>query len=67
MNAGAWVALAAVVVTVLGGGFLGVSKLTRIAVAVETLVDQIRGLTKAQSDLTAIVQQHENRLNKAHL
>lgn len=67
MNAGTWIALATIIVTVLGGGSLGVSKLTRIAVAVETLMKQIEAIVSQQAATALTVQNHENRLNKANL
>lgn len=67
MNAGNWIELAAIVITILGGGAAGSSKLTRIAVAAEQLAEKIAAITEAQKNTAATVQDHENRLNKANL
>lgn len=67
MNAGNWIELATIVVTVLGGGGVGVSKLTRIAVAVENgakMVETIAGTVAKQGET---VQDHEVRLAKGGL
>lgn len=55
MNAGNWIELATAAAAVLGGGTVGVAKLTRIAVAVEnavkaaeTLVADLKELRGAQ-------------------
>ncbi len=67
MNAGNWIELAGIVVTVLGGGAIGTSKLTRIAVAAENLAKQIEGLAGQQQDTAKTVQDHEVRLAKGGL
>lgn len=67
MNAGNWIELATAVVTVLGGGTIGVSKLTRIAVAVENgakLIEAVAAQVAKQGD---VQQDHEVRLAKANL
>ena len=67
MNAGNWIELGLGLTTLLGGGTVGVSKLTRIAVAVEVLAEKI---AKVSGDIASVgtqVQDHENRLNKANL
>jgi uncharacterized membrane protein len=64
MNAGNWIELGTVVVTVLGGGGVGVAKLTRIAVAVENLIRSVGEVKTAAQAVTAQVQDHEVRLSK---
>lgn len=60
MNAGTVVELVLGLPTLLGGGGILVSKLTRIAVAVEGLVDANRQVTETVAD-------HEKRLAKGGL
>lgn len=67
MNASNWIQLVALIITISGGGTIGVSKLTRIAVAIEMLMKQIEGLAGVQAKTASTVQDHENRLNKARL
>jgi hypothetical protein len=67
MNSLNWIELATLLVSVGGGGTVGVSKLTRIAVAAENLAEQIKSLAGAQAKTADTVQDHENRLNKANL
>lgn len=67
MNAGNWIELGLGLTTLLGGGTVGVSKLTRIAVAVEVLADKIATVAGDVAKTGAAVQDHENRLNKANL
>lgn len=56
-----------VIATLLGGGGVGVAKLTRIAIAAETLTGQIIAVVKKQEEAGRAVQDHENRLNRAGL
>lgn len=66
MNASTWIELAALVLGG-GGGATGVSKLTRLVVAVEQLAEKIESIA-ASGDKTAFqVADHENRLNRAKL
>jgi outer membrane murein-binding lipoprotein Lpp len=67
MNTSNLIALISVIATLLGGGGVGVAKLTRIAIAAETLTGQIIEIIKRQQQTEATVQDHENRLNRAHL
>jgi hypothetical protein len=69
VNAGNWIELAALLVTILGGGGVGVSKLTRIAVTIEnagkTLEDLGRTLESVNGTTSAHAAQlaaHEARL-----
>lgn len=55
-----WIALITPVSAVLGGGGIAVTKLTRIAVAVEQLVKSGEAVTKTVAD-------HEQRLTKGGL
>lgn len=67
MNAGNYIELAGIVLTFLGGGSVGVAKLTRIAVAAENLAEQIKAITEQQKDTQTQVTDHENRLNRGGL
>jgi hypothetical protein len=67
MNATNWIELAGFVATVLGGGTVGVAKLTRIAVAAENAVDAIKTVVADLKEIRATQQDHENRLNRAKL
>jgi predicted phage tail protein len=60
MHASDWIAIVACTLTMVGGGITGVSRLTRIAVAVETLAEAMRAVT-------ARVEDHEKRLSKGGL
>lgn len=62
MNASNWIELAALLVTILGGGGIGVSKLTRVAVAIETFGKALETLTGAVGTANATVQDHATRL-----
>jgi outer membrane murein-binding lipoprotein Lpp len=53
--------------TLIGGISVSVAKLTRIAVAAETLAEQIKALAEQVKTVTGTVQDHENRLNKGGL
>lgn len=77
MNAGNWIELVALLVSILGGGAVGVSKLTRLIVAAETagqlakdasvalgaLGDALTKLGTALGATQATVQDHETRLS----
>ena len=67
MDASNWIELATAAVTVLGGGTVGVAKLTRIAVAAENAVEAIKTVMADLKELRAGQQDHENRLNRAKL
>lgn len=67
MNASNWIELGLGLATLLGGGTVGVSKLTRIAVAAETLAEKIQALAGQQKSTSATVQDHEIRLAKGGL
>jgi hypothetical protein len=62
VNAGNWIELAALVVTILGGGSVGVSKLTRIVVVLETLAEQFKTSNAQQQATAQQVQNHEVRI-----
>lgn len=63
MNTSNWIELAALLTTVLGGGSVGVSKLTRVAVAIETFGKALEDLGRAVQAITATGQGHETRLS----
>lgn len=62
-----WIELVSILLTVLGGGTIGVAKLTRIAVAAEQLGKALETLAGQQKDTAATVQAHEIRLTKGGL
>ena len=62
MNAGNWIELAALMVTILGGGGIGVSRMTRVAVAIETIGKGLESLGAAAAGTSAVVAEHETRL-----
>jgi outer membrane murein-binding lipoprotein Lpp len=62
-----WIELVTAIVTVGGGGSVAVAKLTRIAVAAETLAEKIEALAEQVKTITGQVQDHEKRLNKGGL
>ena len=62
MNTGNWIELAALLVTILGGGGIGVSKVTRVAVAIEQLGKAFESTGKAVSDTATTVASHTTQL-----
>jgi len=62
MNASNWIELAGLAVTLAGGGSLGIAKLTRIAVAVESLIVQLAKVIETQQAQGQQVQAHESRI-----
>jgi hypothetical protein len=64
MDAGNWIELAALLVTALGGGTVGISRLTRIAVAAETLAGKIEAVTRTVAAVSTVVQEHETRISR---
>lgn len=58
MNSGNWIELAALIVTILGGGGIGVSKLTRVAVAIEEFGKSLVTLGSAFATTDTTVQSH---------
>jgi len=67
VNASDWLELLLGLPTLLGGGGVVVAKLTRIAVAAETLADKIADVAGDVAKVGETVQDHENRLNKGGL
>jgi hypothetical protein len=67
MTTSNWIELITALVTVGGGGSLGIAKLTRIAVAAELLAKRIEEIAGGLTTTNQTVQNHENRLNKANL
>lgn len=72
MNAQTWIELTALIATFLGGGAAGMSKLTRVAVAIEQFGKALETLSTAFADTNTKVQAHaaqlaahEARLNAA--
>lgn len=53
-----WIELAALMVTILGGGGVGVSKLTRVAVAVENAVEAIKTVVEDVKAIEGTVNAH---------
>jgi hypothetical protein len=70
MNATFWLELAAIIFGSGGiatGGTAAITRLTRLAIAVENVSDKVVEAGKITAALAAQVQQHENRLNKANV
>lgn len=67
MNASVIAELVLGVPTLLGGGAVVVARLTRIAVAAETLADKLEALSEEMRAVTAQVQDHETRLSRRGL
>src|SRR5487761_954769 len=64
MHASTWIELGTLLFTAIGGGTVGVSKLTRIAVAAETLAEKIEAITRTVAAVSAVVQEHETRISR---
>jgi hypothetical protein len=62
VNSGNWIELAALIVTILGGGGIGVSKVTRIAVAIEALGRALETVGKTVADTSTTVAGHTTQL-----
>jgi hypothetical protein len=67
MNASDWIEIILGAPTLLGGGGILVAKLTRIAVAIENLLEKISALTEAQAKTAEKVAEHDVRLAKGGL
>jgi hypothetical protein len=62
VNAGNWIELAALLVTILGGGGIGVSRLTRIAVTIENAGRTLEALGKTMESLNGTAAAHTAQL-----
>lgn len=62
MNAGNWIELIALLVTILGGGGVGVSKLTRIAVTIEAAGKTLEALGKMLESADSVAAAHTAQL-----
>ena len=58
MNAGNWIELAALLVTIIGGGGVGVSKLTRIAVTIENAGKTLEDLGRTLESVNGTTAAH---------
>lgn len=67
MNAQVWTEIILGVPTLLGGGGVVVSKLTRIAVGLEKLAEQVSEARDDIKETAATVADHERRLTKGGL
>jgi hypothetical protein len=66
VNTSTWIELVGLLVGG-GGGGAAVAKLTRLAVSVEALVNQLRSVTAAAQKTAEQVQDHEVRITKGGL
>jgi hypothetical protein len=62
MNAGNWIELAALIVTLLGGGAVGVNRVTRVAIAIEQFGKALETLGTAMAVTNTTMQAHESRI-----
>jgi hypothetical protein len=62
VNAGNWIELAALLVTILGGGGVGVGKLTRIAVTIENAGKTLEALGKTLESADSVAAAHTAQL-----
>lgn len=66
MSTNNWIDVIALIVGG-GGAGAGIAKLTRLAIAVETMAEKIADVAGKVAKTGEQVQDHENRLNKANL